>query len=79
MKADRSFVLGWAAVYEEQMDATEPWLFEHVGPAAVRRGHYEPDEFVAVARWKTPRSRPLVARNPDREVRDITAMAFAAS
>lgn len=34
-----------------------------MGGAARERGHYALDEFVAICRWKTPRSAPLVALN----------------
>jgi hypothetical protein len=77
MHVNRSFVLTWAATYEQHMGSTEPWLLDEVGPAAVARGHYEPDEFVAIARWKTPRSRQHIAANSDSDVRQITAMAFS--
>jgi hypothetical protein len=78
MHIDKSFVLTWAALYEQRMGSTEPWLLDNVVPAAAARGHYEPDEFTAVARWKTPRSRPAIAANSSSDIRQITAMAFAA-
>jgi hypothetical protein len=78
MHIGKSFVLTWSARYEQRMGATEPWLLDTVGPAAATRGHYEPDEFTAVARWKTPRSRPAIAANSGSDIRQITAMAFAA-
>jgi hypothetical protein len=76
--AHQAFVHAWAAKYEEGMGPEESQLLDEVGPAAAIRGYYEPDEFAAVARWKSPRSRPHILANPDSEVRDITAMAFAA-
>lgn len=79
MHADRPFVLTWAAAYEKRMGSTEPWLLDVIGPAAAGRGHYEPEEFVAVARWKTPRSRQRIAANSDSDIRQITAMAFSAA
>src|ERR1700722_2080728 len=78
MRIDRSFVLSWAALYEQHMDSTEPKLLGEVGPAAAARGHYEPDGFTEVARWKTPRSRPSILANSYSDIRQITAMAFAA-
>jgi hypothetical protein len=74
----KSFVLTWAALCEQRMGSTEPWLLDNVGPAAAARGHCEPDEFTAVARWKTPRSRPAIAANSGSDIRQITAMVFAA-
>ena len=78
MHIGKSFVLTWAALYEQRMGSTESWLLDNVGPVAAARGHYEPDEFIAVARWKTPRSRPAIAANSGSDIRQITAMAFAA-
>lgn len=56
----------------------EPRLFEEVGPAAAARGFYELDEFAVVSRWKTPRSRRRIATNSGDDVRDASALAFAA-
>jgi hypothetical protein len=78
MPIDRSFVLAWAARYEQRMGSTEPKLLAGVGPAAAARGHYEPNEFTKVAGWKTPRSRPSIVANPYSDVRQITAIAFTA-
>jgi len=48
--------------------------------AAVRaRGHYTRAEFIEVCAWKTPRSRPRVAANPETAVVDATGRALAAS
>lgn len=79
MQIDRSFVLTWSARYEQYMGSTEPKLLDEVGPTAAARGHYEPDEFAEVARWKTPRSRPGILANSDIDICQITAMAFTAS
>jgi hypothetical protein len=48
-----------------------------VGRAARARGRYTRGEFVAVCRWKTPRSAPLVAQNDARAVRAATTVALA--
>jgi thermostable 8-oxoguanine DNA glycosylase len=48
-----------------------------VGAAARARGFYTRDEFIAVCEWKTPRSRPKVAANPETAVVDATRRAFA--
>jgi len=47
------------------------------GARARARGHYTRAEFVALCAWKTPRSRPKIASNSDRNVVDATARAFA--
>ena len=49
-----------------------------VGRAARARGRYTRGEFLAVCRWKTPRSAPLVVRNDARAVRLATTVALAA-
>ena len=48
-----------------------------VGRAARARGRYTRGEFVAVCRWKTPRSAPLVVQNDARAVRAATTVALA--
>lgn len=78
MHIDKSFVLTWAELYEQHMGSTEPRLLDEVGPTAAARGHYEPEELTAVARWKTPRSGPGIAANSGSDIRQITAIAFAA-
>ncbi|MFL5859600.1 MAG: hypothetical protein ACJ780_02305 [Solirubrobacteraceae bacterium] len=44
---------------------------------ARRRGYYTREEFVAVCRWKTTRSGPLVAGNTAREVESATRIALS--
>jgi hypothetical protein len=48
-----------------------------VGTAARGRGHYTRSEFIEVCAWKTPRSRPKVAANPEATVIEATARAFS--
>lgn len=71
-------MLAWADSYEQAMPREEARLLGEVGPVVAARGHYEPDEFVAVARWKTPRTGPRIATNSDLDIREITAVAFHA-
>lgn len=49
-----------------------------VGVAARGRGYYTREEFVQVCAWKTVRSRPRVAANPEAAIVDATARALAA-
>jgi hypothetical protein len=49
------------------------------GAAARARGHYTRAEFIEVCAWKTVRSRPKVAANPERAVIDATARALGAT
>src|SRR5256714_8658902 len=50
-----------------------------VGAAARARGHYTRPEFLAVCRWKSPRSAPKVAANDEAAVAAATARALATS
>ena len=45
---------------------------------ARRRGWLTKTELVRIARWKTPRSAPRVARNAERRVREATRRSFSA-
>lgn len=47
-----------------------------IGKAARARGFYSRDEFVAVCRWKTPRSAPRVAMNSVESVERATHVAL---
>lgn len=42
-----------------------------------RRGYLTRREFLTLCEWKTPRSKPKCARNPEPRVRDATRLAFA--
>jgi hypothetical protein len=57
--------------YEEDVEVLA------IGRAARDRGFYTRDEFVAVCRWKTPRSGPLVAENSADAVEAVTRVALA--
>jgi hypothetical protein len=48
-----------------------------IGRNARERGHYTPEEFRKVCRWKTPRSVPLVAENSAGSVRALTRVALS--
>jgi hypothetical protein len=58
---------------------TDDARYRTAGAAARTRGHYTRGEFIAVCRWKTPRSAPKVAANKARSVVEQTGRAFAAS
>jgi hypothetical protein len=47
-----------------------------IGEAARARGFYTRDEFVAVCRWKTPRSAPRVGMNSSGDVERATRVAL---
>jgi hypothetical protein len=48
-----------------------------LGATAARRGYYTHGEFLALCEWKSPRSRPLVARNSRAAVTRATRRALA--
>lgn len=48
-----------------------------IGPAVRARGYYRRREFLSVCAWKTPRSAPRVALNPEPAVRAATRRALA--
>jgi hypothetical protein len=50
-----------------------------IGQAARERGYYARDEFLAVCRWKTPRSAPLVALNTAESIEPATRVALSES
>ncbi len=65
----------WAAAYPAADDAE----VEAIGATARMRGRYTRDEFLAVARWKTPRSERRCARNSESLIEEATATALRAS
>src|SRR4051794_39829422 len=50
-----------------------------IGRAARERGYYKLEEFIAICRWKTPRSGPLVRQNSAETVEIATRRALAGS
>ena len=63
----------WAARYDTSVDT----LVEDVGRRARERGHFTARELQTLARWKTPRSAPQVARNDGAFVAEITRVALS--
>jgi hypothetical protein len=63
----------WAARYDDSVDT----LVEDVGRKARERGHLTAGELRILARWKTPRSAPQVARNDDGFVAETTRVALS--
>jgi hypothetical protein len=62
-----------ASRYTYPDDAT---IEERVAPAARARGYLMRDEFLELCRWKTPRSQPRCAENPDDFVQEVTRVAL---
>ena len=75
---DADFVVEWGGRYErEVLDPTELYLLEETGPAIQVRGYALKHEFVAICKWKTNRTKGLIARNIPDEVREVTRLAFS--
>jgi hypothetical protein len=64
----------WASRYAYPGDAE---IEERIAPAARARGYLVRDEFLALCRWKTPRSQPRCAENRDEFVREVSRVALA--
>lgn len=69
-----SDVTKWALRYD---DAQDERIIARINAHAKRRGYLERDEFLAVCKWKTPRSQPLCARNNGDYVEAVTKVALA--
>jgi hypothetical protein len=55
----------------------ETRLMEQLAPRIRARGYLTRREFLELCEWKTPRSRPHVARNSPGRIREATTMALA--
>ena len=56
--------------------AGEDELAERVAPAARDRGYLRRPEFLALCRWKTPRTAKRCALNASQQIRDATQLSF---
>lgn len=63
----------YARRYPGEVDADA----EKIGAEARRLGYLRRPAFLALCRWKTPRTAPLCASNPAALVRRVTSLAFA--
>jgi hypothetical protein len=48
-----------------------------IGPRVCAAGYYSKDDFLAVCRWKSPRSQPLCQSNSEEFVRAVTSAALS--
>jgi hypothetical protein len=64
----------WAARFSFP---SESKIERQIAPAARRRGYLTKKEFLAICRWKTPRSRQRCKRNRPAFVKEVTRIAFA--
>jgi len=63
----------WSAGYPDSDDRD----LEPIAARARRSGYLRKSDLLRLARWKTPRTGPLVSANPARRVRAVTREAFA--
>lgn len=62
----------WAGRYRG-----EDRIVEVLAPRARKRGYLRRREFLILCEWKTPRSKPKCARNPESRIREATRLALA--
>lgn len=65
----------WASRYAVPSESEAE---RRIGAAARRRGYLTRKEFLAICRWKTPRSTPRCASNRPAVIKSVTRGAFAA-
>jgi hypothetical protein len=65
-----------APALASRYSAAEDAEVERIGAAAKSRGHLTRDEFLALCRWKTPRSRPRCMKNSEGLIREATRFAL---
>jgi hypothetical protein len=65
----------WASRYAFPSESAAE---RRIGAAARRRGYLTRKEFLAICRWKTPRSTPRCASNGSAVIKSVTRRAFAA-
>jgi hypothetical protein len=66
----------WAGRYS---DPNESELETRIAPAVRSRRYLTRDEFLAICRWKTPRSKRLCERNRESFVAEVTRVALSTS
>ena len=69
-----SEIVRWAESYSYP---GEHKIVNELSPRARARGHLTRAEFLALCRWKTPRSQPRCAINTSTQVREATQIALA--
>ncbi len=74
LRFPRSAIEKWAGQYSDPVDAE---IENVVAPAARRQGFLTREQFLAIAEWKTARSRSRCRKNDDGFVREVTRAALA--
>jgi hypothetical protein len=73
LRVPKDALADWASCYSYTGEAE---IEERVAPAARARGYLVRDEFLALCRWKTPRSQRHCAKNRDDYVSAVTRIAL---
>jgi hypothetical protein len=74
LRFPKSDIPKWAERYDYAQDGT---FMSSIAASVKRRGYLKREEFLAVCKWKTPRSQPRCARNQPDCVARITRVALA--
>ena len=74
LRFDKSLILKWSKKYPQNDDKEVETI---IAPKVRARGYILNDEFQTLCRWKTPRSNPLIANNPDDFIEDVTRTALS--
>lgn len=69
-----SKIESWAARYDASQDDVPE---NTIAPRMRARGYLNKNDFLALARWKSPRSQPLCAQNPEDYIKAVTRTAFS--
>ena len=66
-------ISAWAAKYSYPVDSL---IEDSIAPAAREQGYLTKTQFLALAKWKTPRSQPRCERNDAEFVEEVTGRAL---
>ncbi len=64
----------WASRYPSEDEET---IERQLGQRVRARGYLTRSEFLALCEWKSPRTKPRCASNPDKRIREATKIALA--
>jgi len=69
LRFDKSSIPEWAARYPADYDEEVETI---IAPQVRARGYFMKSEFLKLCRWKTPRSKPRIASNPEDFIQEVT-------
>lgn len=74
LRFGRKEISYWAGRYPAADDAHVESV---IAPLVHERGYFTKPEFIAMCRWKTPRSKPLVESNLEGFIKEVTRTSFS--